>query len=200
VSWSSGEAIIFRQVWRGRPWVAIPVFVVSDEPGLLATYLPERAPIRLAVGDWPGGEHPWANRGHWQGHGTLMLRRPRDRYSVWVFWRGEKREFSCWYANFERPYSRSTIGIDTLDHELDMLSRNGVTWERKDEEGVERCVTEGRFDAHEAERIRADAAAFEATYEREGPWWDLSWADWQPPPGLSSPPSLAEGWEQVPAA
>ena len=198
MTWSPGDTVVLRQVWQGRPLFAFPSVVISNEPDLLVTYLPERAPFGAAPG-WPGGLHPWAHRMHWQGHGTLMLRRPGDPYSVWVFWRGEQREFSCWYVNFEEPYRRSAIGIDTLDHELDLLSRDGVTWQRKDEDGVDRRVAEGRFDAAEAERIRAEADAFEAVYAREGPWWDLAWGEWRPPAGLG-PPVLLDGWEQVPAA
>lgn len=197
--WSPDDVVVLRQVWRSRPLFAVPCVVVSDEPGLLVTYLPERASFAAAPAPaWPGGEHPWAHRTHWEGHGTLMLRRPGDRYSVWVFWRGEEREFSCWYVNFEQPYGRSAIGIDTLDHELDLLSRDGVSWERKDEDGVDRCVAEGRFDAREADRIRADADAFETLYARAGPWWDLGWAEWRPgpTPGVSVP----DDWATVPSA
>lgn len=67
------------------------------------------------------------------------------------------------------PYRRSAIGIDTLDHELDLWSTDGRTWHLKDEEGVALRVAEGRFDEREAERIRADAAAFRAEYDRAGP-------------------------------
>ena len=144
MSWSPGEAIVFRQVWQGKAWAALPVRVVSDEPGLLVTYVPERAPLGFAPGDFPGGVHPWAHRAHWEGHGTLMLRRPGDPYSIWVFWHGDAREFACWYVNLEQPYRRSAIGIDTLDHELDLWSEDGVTWQLKDEEGVEQRVAEGR--------------------------------------------------------
>jgi hypothetical protein len=127
-----------------------------------------------------------------------MLRRPGDRYSIWVFWQGGAREFECWYVNLEQPYRRSAIGIDSLDHELDLWSEDGATWHLKDEEGVKECVADSRFDEQEAERIWADAAGFQAEYEREGPWWDLAWADWRPPAGLS-PAALPEGWELVPA-
>jgi hypothetical protein len=199
VTWSPGEAIVSRQVWRSRPWAAIPQIVVRDEAELLATYLPEHAPLGFATGGFPGGRHPWEHRTHWEGHGTLMLRRPDDRYSVWVFWQGEERDFSCWYVNLEQPYRRSAIGIDSLDHELDLWSEDGVTWHRKDEEAVEECVAHGRFDEQEAERIWADADAFQAEYERNGPWWDLGWAEWEPPAGLTAP-RLPEGWELVPAA
>jgi Protein of unknown function (DUF402) len=198
VSWAPGQAIVFRQVWQRRPLFAFPCLVVSDAPGLLVTYLPERAPFG-AVPGWPGGVHPWANRECWEGHGTLMLRRPGDRYSIWVFWHGEEREFECWYVNLEQPYRRSAIGIDSLDHELDLWSEDGLTWHLKDEEGVELRVSEGRFDAREAERIWTDAAAFQAEYAHSGPWWDLAWAEWTPPADLVTP-SLPEGWELVPAA
>ena len=128
MTWSPGETIVLRQIWQGRPLFAVPCVVISDEPGLLVTYLPERAPFG-AVPGWPrpGGVHPWAHRNHWEGHGTLTLRRPGDRYSIWVFWDGDEREFECWYVNFEEPYRRSKIGIDTLDHELDLWSEDGVT-------------------------------------------------------------------------
>jgi uncharacterized protein DUF402 len=200
VTWSPGDTVVLRQVWQGRPLFAFPCVVVSDEPGLLVTYVPERAPFGALPG-WPrpGGVHPWAHRTHWEGHGTLMVRRPGDRYSIWVFWRGEEREFGCWYVNLEQPYRRSAIGIDTLDHELDLWSDDGVAWHLKDEEGLKECVAHGRFDEQEADRIRADAAAFRAEYERAGPWWDLEWADWQPPAELAPPP-LPDGWELVPAA
>jgi hypothetical protein len=199
VSWISGDHVVMRQVWRGRPWVALPQVVVSDETGLLVTYLPERAPLGFADGDFPGGAHPWAHRTHWEGHGTLMLRRPGDRYSIWVFWQGPEREFWGWYVNLEQPYRRSAIGFDTLDHELDLWSEDSITWHLKDEEGVDERVSEGRFDAAEAERIRADATAFLAEVERVGPWWDPAWSEWTPPPNFA-PPQLPAGWEHVPTA
>ncbi|MFL5942471.1 MAG: DUF402 domain-containing protein [Gaiellaceae bacterium] len=200
MTWSPGDTIVLRQVWQGRPLFAFPCVVVSDERDLLVTYVPERAPFG-AVPGWPrpGGVHPWAHRTRWEGHGTLMLRRPGDRYSIWVFWQGEEREFQCWYVNLEQPYRRSAIGIDTLDHELDLWSDDGLTWHLKDEEGVEECVAHGRFDEQEAERIWADSAAFQAEYERAGPWWDPEWASWRPP-GRPTPPPLPEGWDLVPAA
>ncbi|HKC78128.1 MAG TPA: DUF402 domain-containing protein [Gaiellaceae bacterium] len=200
MTWAPGDTVVFRQVWQGKPLFAVPCVVVSDEPRLLVTYLPEQAPCG-AVPGWPrpDGVHPWAHRSHWEGRGTLMLRRPDDRYSIWAFWEGDAREFACWYVNLEQPYRRSAIGIDTLDHELDLWSEDGRTWHLKDEDGVQECVTHSRFDEHEAERIWADAADFQVECERSGPWWDLAWAEWQPPADLVTP-SLPAGWELVPAA
>ena len=55
MSWQPWQPIVRREVWHGRPWLGIPVYVVSDEPELLVTYIPERAPFGFAEGDWPGG-------------------------------------------------------------------------------------------------------------------------------------------------
>lgn len=198
MSWAPGETIVFRQVWQGRPLFAVASVVVSYLPGLLVTYVAEGAEFG-SVDGWPGGVHPWAHRKRWEGHGALMLRRPGDRYSIWVFWQGDEREFECWYVNLEQPFRRSAIGIDSLDHELDLWSEDGVTWHLKDEERVKQCVAAGRFDEREAERIRADAAAFRVEYDRNGPWWDPGWAQWEPPPGLVVP-SLPDGWQHVRAA
>jgi len=128
-----------------------------------------------------------------------MLRRPDDPYSIWVFWQGDEREFDCWYVNLEEPYRRSAIGVDTLDHILDLCSEDGRIWLRKDEEMLALRVVEGRFTPTEADEIRRSADAFEAEYDRSGPWWDLAWAEWTPPPDMASP-GLPEGWELVPAA
>lgn len=199
MSWRPWEPIVRREVWRGRPWVAIPFFVISDEPQLLVTYVPEGAPFGFAEGNWPGGPHGWSHRPAWEGHGTLHLQRPGDPYAVFVFWRGPEREFDCWYVNFQDPFRRSEIGIDSHDHVVDLSSEDGRSWARKDFELLDVRVAEGRFAEPKAEEIRRDAERVEHALTEHGPWWDLAWADWTPPPGLEPPP-LPASWERVPAA
>jgi hypothetical protein len=74
--WQAGETIVRREVRNdGWAWLEVPVVVVRDEPGLLATFVPTGAPFAFP----PGPEtHPWAGRERWQGHGVLMLQRPED--------------------------------------------------------------------------------------------------------------------------
>jgi hypothetical protein len=57
---------------------------------------------------------------------------------------------------------RTRVGFDTLDHELDLWSTDGRTWNRKDEELLDQRVHEGRFTADEAAAIRAEAGRLEA--------------------------------------
>jgi Protein of unknown function (DUF402) len=193
-SWRQGDVIVRREVWRGRPYAGIPVIVVSDEPGLLAAYIPEEAPFAFPESDWPGGPHPWSVFGSWQGHGVLMLHRPDDAYAVFVFWEGEDRAFSRWYLNLQAPLRRTSIGFDTLDHVLDLWSPDGRLWHWKDVEQLEQRVSEGHFTPDEALAIAAEGKRLEAELLEHGPWWDETWARWAPDPAWPVP-TLPEGWE-----
>ena len=35
--WRPDTVVVRREVWRGRPWLANPLYVVEDSEGLLAT-------------------------------------------------------------------------------------------------------------------------------------------------------------------
>lgn len=183
-----------REVWRGLAYAAIPVVVVRDEPELLAVYVPEGAPFGFHDEDWPPGPHPWRQYGSWRGHGMLALHRPGAAHAVHVFWTGPARRFRRWYVNLQAPYRRTEIGFDTLDHVLDLWSTDGRTWHWKDDEALERRAAEGYFTEAEAAAIRAEARRFEDEVCEEGPWWDLTWADWRPDPAWRVP-ELPAGWE-----
>lgn len=192
MSWDFGQVIVRRDVWRGRPWVGLPVHVVEDRSELLVTYMAEGSEIAIAPGDWPV-VHPWNGRRAWSGHGVLMLHRPGDAYSVWVFWHGSGREFWGWYLNLQIPFVRTEIGFDTMDHELDLWSRDGATWQWKDLELLEPSVANGVLTAEEVEAIRAEAVRLEAEFTGGGGWWDEAWAAWSPPPEWA-PARLPAGW------
>lgn len=177
--WAAGSRITRRAVWRGRPLSEIPVTVVQDSRELLVVHLAEGAPFRFPAGDWPS-PHPWSDRQAWSGHGVLMLHRPEDTYSVWVFWTGDERSFDRWYVNFQQPFRRTEDGFETLDHELDLWSRDLRTWHWKDEELLVRRTEEGWFTREEANAIDATARRVHAELVRSGVWWDLSWAAWVP--------------------
>jgi hypothetical protein len=195
-SWRPGEAIVRREVWRGRPYAAVPVVVVRDEPQLLAVYVPEGTPFGFDDDHWPAAPHPWRRYGSWQGHGVLMLNRPADAYGVFVFWEGEPRRFARWYLNLQAPFRRTSIGFDSLDHTLDLWSTDGRSWHWKDDEMLDRRVSQGCFTAAEAAAIRAEARRIEAELRERGPWWDEAWAGWVPDPTWV-PPALPEGWTEV---
>ncbi len=178
--WAAGQCVVRRETWRGRLLSAIPVLVVCDEPALLAVYVPEGAPFAFPPGDWPT-PHPWSNRSAWSGHGIVMLHRPDDPYAVWVFWSGEQRSFDRWYVNFQRPFRRTDDGFETLDHELDLWSRDGREWRWKDEQLFAERTAAGWFTQEEASMIEEGARRVHDELRSAGPWWDPAWASWKPP-------------------
>ena len=182
--WSEGDVITRREVLNdGRCWASFPVVVMRDEPGLLATYIPEGTPFTFPTGDWPiaGGRHPWADRRCWTGHGSLMLQRPGEAYAVWLFWHGPARDFRGWYLNLQEPFRRTPDGYDTQDLELDIwVPRNGG-WLLKDDDLLDVRVREGRFTQDQARAIRQEAARITADLDAGRRWWDEAWAEWRPP-------------------
>jgi hypothetical protein len=189
-AWSEGAVILRREVLNdGRPWLEVPVIVVRDEPGLLATYISEAAPFRFPPGPWPteSGLHPWHGKERWYGHGLLMLQRPDERHAVWLFWCGARREFAGWYLNLQEPFRRTERGYDTQDLELDIWIPAGGTWRWKDEELLEQRVREGRFTDEQVEAIRAEGRRIAAELDAGRRWWDESWAEWRPDPSWPVP-------------
>ena len=180
VRWAPGDEIEWREVWRGRVLLTWPVRVVADRDDLLAVYTPEGAPFAFPE-QWPwAAQHPWAVRGAWQGHGVLVLHRPGDPYTVWVFWDGPERTFAGFYVNFQAPIVRGERSMETFDHELDIDIRPDGTWEFKDDALLDHWMREGRFTAAEVAAIRSagDQVADDLDHGRQ--WWDDSWADWLP--------------------
>ncbi|HEX7168318.1 MAG TPA: DUF402 domain-containing protein [Acidimicrobiales bacterium] len=196
--WRAGDLILQREVLRGgRPWLVVPVRVVDDRDDLLVTYLAEGARFGFPPGEWPtaDGRHPWQRQAAWHGHGTLMLQRPGEAYAVWHFWTGPERTFSHWYVNLQQPFRRTSRGVDTQDHELDIVVTPDGSWTFKDWDLVDQRVAEGRFTPGEASDIRTLGERVAAEIAAGTQWWDDAWVAWQPDPAWRDP-ALPDGWDQ----
>lgn len=207
--WEPGQLIVRREVlglaptpapeplpaWHGRPWEALPVFVVEDSPDQLVTYIAQGAEIGFVDGDWPtpNGLHPWHGRDQWTGHGVLMVQRLGDPYAVWHFWGGPEREFTAWYLNLQADFVRTAIGYDTQDFELDFVVFPDGTWVVKDLEVLDDRVTEGRFTPSLVDWIRELGEQMRHELEAGRRWWDPSWRDWVPPSAWVNP-RLPDDW------
>ena len=168
----------------GRVWLEIPVIVVRDDGDLLVTYIAGGAPLRFPDGNWPtaNGLHPWHGKDRWHGHGVLTLQLPGRMHAIWAFWRGERREFTGWYVNFETPIRRRPDGYETQDLELDIWIPRDGDWEWKDEGLLEARVREGRFTAEQVAAVRAEGDRVAAELDAGRRWWDEAWASWTPDP------------------
>ncbi|MCP4306580.1 MAG: DUF402 domain-containing protein [bacterium] len=196
--WKLGDPVVRREVLHGRVWSGMPMYVVADDSDLLALYTPTDSQIGFAPGNWPtpDGRHPWDSGPdtRWQGHGVLHLHRPYDAYAVWVFWHGQDRRFTGWYLNLQKPYQRTSFGIDTLDHELDIVVGVNGDWRFKDADLLEECVEARRFSRVEADTILAEGHRLGQMLDDGKQWWDRSWSTWTPPPQWDVPLMLPADW------
>ncbi len=174
------------------------MYVMDDNPDLLALYLPTDTELGFGPGTWPtpNGRHPWdqGSGTRWQGHGVVHLHRPNDAYAVWVLWLGPDRRCHGWYVNLQAPYKRTALGIDTLDHELDIVVDLEGAWQFKDADLLESCVSYGRFTREEADDILAEGHRLGRMLDNGYQWWDNDWSTWTPPPQWTIPPTLPSGW------
>jgi hypothetical protein len=199
--WELGQVIVERQVWHGVVQAAFVSVVVEATADQVISYVPTGAPFWFPdepVYPGPTGRHPWYGRPGWAGHGKLTVTRLGCDHSVGHFWAGEDRRFACWYLNIEEPVRVSEIGLDSQDLELDLVIRPDRTWVLKDDDMLDQRVAEGRWTPHEAALIRDVGRRIVADVLETGRWWwDTSWAEWRPPPGLPLP-AFPSGWLDAP--
>jgi hypothetical protein len=193
-----GDVVVRREVVFGEVWLAVPTICVEDSADLLALYVPTDAEFAFPPAT-KAGPHPWQGRfDRWQGHGKLSLQRPGEAHSVDLFWTGPDRAFAGWYFNLQDPYRRTAIGVDTLDHELDLwwpVDEPHYRW--KDVEKFEQRLADGWFPGLGA-AIRAEGDRIAARLDAGERWWDGAWAAWRPDPSWPRP-KLPAGWDAVPA-
>jgi hypothetical protein len=186
VTWDTGDVILRREVLNdGRPWAEWPVIVVRDDPDLLVTYTPTGAPFRFPEG--ASQVHAWHGKQSWHGHGVLMLQRPDEAHAVWVFWRGEPRDFWGWYVNLQEPFRRTQFGYDTQDLELDIWVPAAGPWKWKDDELLDQRVQEGRYTEEQVAATREEGRRVAAELDAGRHWWDDGWATWEPDPAWPTP-------------
>lgn len=198
--WEPGTPIVLREVWDGRVWAAMPALVVEDGADRLMTFIPGGTEIRHAV-DEDGRElrlyrDAWRLGAHRIRRPVLSFSWPDAGHAVLQFW-DARGDFAGWYVNLETPLGRTPIGLDFVDHCLDVLippDRSTVTW--KDEDELEEAVALGLFSPQEARAFRREGErAARRILEREPPF-DRDWAAWRPDPSWPVP-TLPAGWDRA---
>lgn len=186
-----------RMVRRSRRGLLLWVPIGSDFAALLGsdgTRMREEPIERVA--EAPLGLTTWRDRD------VLILIRPGRAHSVWwFFYRGR---FDGWYVNLEKPAvwweDGATVGLDTIDHALDLVVAADGTSQWKDEDEF-RWATgrpgywsadEARAVLAEGRRVRREAAA--RRFPFDGTWCDAK-VDSPAPPTLEG-----NAWISRPAA
>jgi hypothetical protein len=179
-SFRAGDVAVLRYLWFGRPFWSLPTRVVEDcaertvlwvAPGTLYRRPAHRLTMaEIAANNWTPVDHPWT------GHGTLMISRPAEPYSLWLFW-NEEGEHASWYVNLELPWQRTELGFDSRDHQLDIVVRADRSWQWKDEDELRDAVAAGLLTAGEADDIRAAGERVVAQLDRLLP---TGFENWRP--------------------
>jgi hypothetical protein len=120
LSWSPGDAVVLRGIWRNKIWWACPALVVRDAPDLLAFYWRAGAGCK-AFSERPAPQDLLSNKLElvdrpWVGTDALMsavLGAAHALYAMWETWQARLR---CWYIDLQEPLRRARLGFDTMDH------------------------------------------------------------------------------------
>jgi hypothetical protein len=189
------------RVWVGR-------VAADDERGLLV-WIADGSPARdvIAADGRSFPEVPFADWGRiakkldpqpWSGD-ALMLHPPGAHFSIWWFFADGLR-FRGWYVNLERPGVRwqdgDLAGIDTTDHDIDIVVRPDLSWELKDEEQFEQQLPYAHYWVEDPASVRVASAEAIKLIEGGGFPFDGTWCDFQPDPTWTIPDDLPAGWDR----
>lgn len=202
---AEGATVVRRDMVRGEVWTAAPLRVVHDRPGreLLLTHWPgiegraptawiewltsgdesvrKRAVPLLVNGGWRLGR--WV----WRTNAVLSWFGVDEDFSVHRFLRLEDGEAS-WYVNFERPFRRTRIGIDTFDLLLDLVVAPDLSsWTWKDEDEYAQGRRLGLIGDAEHRRVEQARLRAVALIESAGGPFAQDWSRWRVDPDWPLP-------------
>jgi Protein of unknown function (DUF402) len=195
---SRGDGVVWRIIWYGRVWWALPVTVIEDGE-LVVLYIAPRTPFKANVeGEQPRLPPDWRLVDRtWSEKPVLQLTKPAEAHSVWALWRGAGDDLAYWYINLQEPLRRTPVGFDTRDNMLDIVVEPDLSsWRWKDEDHLAEAVENGVFSPTEVDAIRREGERVIGLIEADTPPFDPEWATWRPDPAWPVP-TLRRGWNEV---
>jgi uncharacterized protein DUF402 len=189
------------RVWLGH--------VVSDDERGLLMWIADGSPSRdvIAADGRRFDEVPFTEWGRtpkafdespWRGN-ALMFHPVGEGFSVWWFFTAEHR-FRMWYVNLERPVVRWSdgplAGLDTVDHDIDVVVTPDRRREWKDEELFEEFIRHDHYWVEDEAAVRAAGEKAVSLVDSGAFPFDGSWCDFRPDPAWPVPASLPVGWDR----
>ncbi|MFN0095079.1 MAG: DUF402 domain-containing protein [Dehalococcoidia bacterium] len=195
-----GDPIAWRNTKDGVVVWAAALRVIHDRPDELALWLCEGTPFWSMADaggqptrDFRAAHHLVERR--WGMFEFVWLVRPGEAHAAWCAFQLPHRTHAGWYINLQRPFERTSIGFDSLDHTLDLqVAPNLTDWRWKDEDELADGVGLGIYTQAEAEAFRAEGERVLARIRaREAPFGD-GW-DQRRLPSSWGPAAMPAGWE-----
>ena len=211
-----GADVVVRDVIFGRPYAVWPQRVISDDGFELALVLPPgtsgigpatwirslrgkdqtaRAGILSALATQRCEVDTWI----WRRTTVLAFLYPDRFFGVKPMWEGER--LLCWYVDFQVPYQRTAVGVDTCDLHLDLEVRPDFSYRWKDEDEYAQARRLGLVSDRCHKRVdEARGQALAMVEQRQGPFAE-AWDRWCPKPGSPLPamPDCALSTEPPPS-
>jgi protein associated with RNAse G/E len=195
-----GSTVIRLETFCGKTWSAAPYRLVQDDGKVMtmaywagiqslapSTWADWRrtgndALRRQTVPDLKAGTWKLA-RWTWRDSNLLIRMSSDDYFSISRFYRSDG-ELTGWYVNFERPYRRTSVGVETFDLLIDLVvaaDLSSYRWKDEDEyehgrrlgliaDSTYKCVEAAREKV--VELIKARSGPFT---ERSPMFWDPAW-------------------------
>jgi len=125
-----------------------------------------------------------------------MILKPEKYYSTLLFWNHESNLFLGYYINFQLPFKRNLLSIDTLDLELDIDIQPDLSFAWKDVDDYERGIETGIILPEWVDAIEvAKTEVLDLLEKRKYPF-DGSWLGWIPDPNWPAP-TLPPNWDKI---
>jgi len=198
--WSHGDKIIYRGLWKGSIYWALPVTVVQDSKDAIALYWPAGTPVkrpktRATIEELSTKPYPEISDSYWTDTDILLLCNEGKPYSINSMRSAESGELLCWYVNIQAPLHRIDIGFETEDLLLDVVFQPDLsTWKLKDEDELDDALKLGLFDNQSVSEIRAAAEdAIKSITSGTSPV-NSNWSSWTPPE-LWDIPEMPDIWD-----
>ncbi|MBI2849895.1 MAG: DUF402 domain-containing protein [Chloroflexi bacterium] len=203
--YSRGEAIVLREIWDEKIWIARPATVIQDSPELIATYVPPNTHAKRHCG--AHGDHVTAQERRDKEWGlqdvvsahfpVIKLVIPGESYSVLIFRNEGDDSFRCWYINLEDPEApmhRTAVGFDCTDLLLDMVVEpNLKDWRWDDEDELQEAVESGLISQAKAKSLYAKGEEVRDLL-MSGKSVFNGWEHWHPDRSWKAP-TLPAGWD-----
>ncbi len=146
--------------------------------------------MRMPATEWALEDAVW-ERARW-----LQLLEPGAAHAIHLWWLAPDWQFAGWYVNLQEPFLRTELGLDYMDHMLDIVIDPDLSWRWKDEDEIAEAVSIGLVTQDWADEVRREGERVIGRLEaRQSPFRD-GWEHWRPDPDWPLP-ELPEGWDDI---
>jgi hypothetical protein len=190
---------LYRSIYPGRVVYATPSYVLEESDVHIVTAVLPGFSCRLLVGsrmdiiaELAAGREQTEDR-IWDKHTVVWHTRYSDAHTLGHFFDAESGRFKFYYVNLQAPVRRTPLGIDSMDHVLDIVVMPNGEWHWKDKDELDEAVRLGIYSDAAASDIHREGERAIASLPARLP---TGWETWRPNPNWP-PLQLPEGWERL---